>query len=751
MKRPFKTIRWKTICFAAAAAGLLALAAVAPPDPPDTTLHLAYIGPGAGFAFLGSFLSLLMAFLLGAASILIWPFRVLWRVLSGKKGLKNAHIRKMIFLGLDGLDPDLTEQFMAEGKLPNLQRLRDEGTFRRLRTTYPPLSPVAWATFATGVNPGKHSLYDFLNRSIRTYVPELSSSRVRAPSKWLTLGRWHIPLNRATVEMRRKSRTFWSILGDHHIGSSILRVPITFPPEKFNGKQLSAMCTPDLLGTQGSFQQFTTSKTVEPLFEGGNRFELERDGDRFSGSIEGPPNPLRTDSEPMRVPFRLTLNGDAQSARLDLDGERLTLERGEYSPWMRLTFRAGWGVKVQGVARFLLTEADPDVSLPVVSLYVTPINIDPEKPALPISHPSYYATYLAKLLGTYSTLGLAEDTWALNERVIDEKAFLEQAYLICDERERMYMNALKKTRQGIVACVFDTSDRVQHMFYRYLEPDHPAHRTNPNGAGPNGANPSGAGPNGAEEADYRKVIEDLYRHMDGIVGKSLEYVDDETVFFVLSDHGFKSFQRGVNLNTWLLENGYLVLKDGASESGPYLKGVDWSQTRAYTFGLTGVYLNQKGRESQGIVPAGAEAAALKKELAEKFTGLEDPERGTTAIREAWAKESIYRGPYMDAAPDVVIGYSAGYRSAWDAALGKVGGPVFADNSKAWSGDHCMDPALVPGVVFCNRSFEAEDPGIEDLAPTVLSLFGVERPGYMDGRDMAVKTGEAPKPARQATA
>ena len=712
----------RAICWAlAAAAVLLVSATIAPADAPETATRLAYIGPGAGFAFLGSFFSLLMAFLLGAASILIWPFRVLWRVVSGKKGLKNARIRKMIFLGLDGLDPDLTEQFMAAGKLPNLQRLRDEGTFSRLRTTYPPLSPVAWATFATGVNPAKHSLYDFLNRSIRTYVPELSSSRVRAPSRWLTLGRWRIPLNRATVEMRRKSRTFWSILGDHHIGSSILRVPITFPPEKFNGKQLSAMCTPDLLGTQGSFQQFTTNTTAEPLFEGGNRFALESDGDRFSGSIEGPPNPLRTDSGPMRLPFRLRLAGDSQSAKLEFDGEALTLERGEYSPWMRLTFRAGWGVKVQGVARFLLTEAAPEVSL-----YVTPINIDPEKPALPISHPRYYATYLAKLLGTYATLGLAEDTWALNERVIDEKAFLEQVYLICDERESMYVNALEKTRQGVVACVFDTSDRVQHMFYRYLEPDHPAHRSNPNGAG---------------GGDYRHVIEDLYRRMDGIVGKSQEYVDDETVFFVLSDHGFKSFQRGVNLNTWLLENGYLVLKDGATESGPYLKGVDWSRTRAYTFGLTGVYLNQKGRESQGIVPAGAEAAALKKELAQKFTGLEDPERGTTAIREAWAKESIYRGPYLDAAPDVVIGYSSGYRSAWDAALGKVGGPVFADNSKAWSGDHCMDPALVPGVVFCNRSFEAEDPGIEDLAPTTLSLFGIERPGYMDGRDLAVRTGD----------
>ena len=77
--------------------------------------------------------------------------------------------------------------------------------------------------------------------------------------------------------------------------------------------------------------------------------------------------------------------------------------------------------------------------------------------------------YLAKLLGSYSTLGMAEDTWALNEGVIDEDAFLKQAYLTMAEREQMFENALEKTRRGVVACVFDTSDRVQHMFYRYLE------------------------------------------------------------------------------------------------------------------------------------------------------------------------------------------------------------------------------------------------------------------------------------------
>ena len=708
-------VLWASVSFATAL--YLSAHHPLPTDPPQ----LAYIGPGAGFAFLGSFLSLLIAFIVGAASLLIWPFRVAWRALTRRKGLKKARVRKMIFVGLDGLDPDLSERFMAEGKLPNLAKLREQGSYSRLRTTFPPLSPVAWSTFATGVNPGKHNMYDFLNRSMRTYVPELSSSRVGEPKKFLKIGKWRIPLDKPTVELRRKSRTFWNILGEHQVGCTVLRVPITFPPEKFDGKLLSAMCTPDLLGTQGTFYEFSTA-LEEASFESGMRFPLRRNGKALHGTIEGPSNPIK-ETGPMKIDFQITPNGADGAATLEIEGRSHPLKRDEYSPWVQLTFRAGMGVKVQGVARFLITATEPEYSV-----YITPINLDPESPALPISHPIYYATYLAKLLGTYSTLGLAEDTWALNERVIDEQGFLDQAYSIFEERKSMFFNALDKTKQGVVACVFDTSDRVQHMFYRYLEPDHPAHKANANGTG-----------------DYTGVIDDLYQRMDDVVGRTLAHVDDETVLFVLSDHGFKSFQRGVNLNVWLLKNGYLHLKNDATQGAPYLRDVDWSRTRAYVFGLAGVYINQKGREAQGIVAPGEEAKALKKELAERLTGLLDDERNTVAIQRAYTKERVYKGPYAGAAPDIVIGYNLGYRNSWSAATGTVTASVFEDNTKAWSGDHCVDPPMVPGVVFCNRKFEREDPGIEDLAPTTLTLFGLKPPDYMDGHDLAVAAKTEPQP------
>ena len=666
-------------------------------------LLFAYVGPGAGFAFLGSFLSILAGFVVSIFSLMLWPIRMAWSLVRRRTGFRRARVKKVIFLGLDGLDAKLTERFLAEGKLPHLARLKEQGSYSRLRTTFPALSPVAWSTFATGVNPAKHNIFDFLNRNMKSYVPELAAAKVHKPSRVLKLGRLRIPLSSAHVELRRKSQPFWKILGDQQIGSTIIRVPITFPPDKFNGRVLSAMSTPDLRGTQGSFSQFTT-RVETANFESGSRYPLRRTPDGFEGALEGPDDALLENGGPMSIPFRIRVDG--KTPVLEIQKASHKLEPATYTPWIKLKFKSAVGVKVSGIARFLVTETSPHFSL-----YASPIQIDPEKPALPISHPSYYAAYLAKLIGTFSTLGMAEDTWALNEGVIDEDEFLSQSYLLMAEREAMFRNALEKTRRGVVACVFDTSDRVQHMFYRFLHED-------------------------AVNSKYAGTIADLYQRMDRLVGLALEHVDDETALFVLSDHGFCSFRRGVNLNAWLRDNGYLTLENGAAESGQYFKGVDWSRTRAYTMGLGGLYINLKGREAQGIVKPGEEAEALKRELIEKLHNLGDADRDGTAIRTVYATNALYRGPYLAEAPDLIVGYNDGYRTSWDAAVGKVTPAVFEDNCKAWSGDHSVDPRLVPGVFFCNRTIDPQEPSLVDIAPTALRLFGIEPPPYMDGRPLA---------------
>ena len=689
----------------------------------------AYIGPGAGFVFVTSFLVLFVSGLVALLSLLLWPFRAAWRLLRRAR-LPKPRIRRLVIVGFDGQDPKLTDRFMAEGKLPNFQSLAEEGCYHPLQSTFPSVSPVAWSSFSTGTHPAKHNIYDFLDRDPRTYLPVLSSTRIAGPDRVLKVGRYRIPIGKPDLRLLRRSKTFWSILGDHQIWSTVLRVPITFPPERHYGALLSAMCVPDLLGTQGTFTLLTTRESSDGFKEGGRRVRLTRVEDGLQANLEGPDNELVEGSPPLALPLTITPNGGGESARVEVDGTILKLNRGELSDWVDLDFRAGLGIKVRGICRLLLTETGEHVSL-----YVTPINLDPEKPAMPISHPSYYATYLAKKLGKFSTLGLAEDTWALNEGVIDDGAFLQQTYDVDQEREEMFFAALERLRRGAVVCVFDATDRIQHMFWRYLEEGHPAARgdgATGEGRGDGTEDPKSPwdGRPGGEHAD---AIESLYLHNDAMVGRIRKKLGKGDFLVVLSDHGFTSFRRGVNLNAWLQENGYLKLEDGAEGKGEWLREVDWSQTRAYALGLTGLYLNIEGREAQGSVKPGAEAAALKAELVKRLSGLKDDEKGEVAIREAFDTAALYGGPYLRNAPDLLLGYAEGYRISWDGATGVVAGAVFEDNVKPWSGDHCVDPRVVPGVFFSNHAIDRHDPALIDIAPTALWLFGVEPPAHMDGK------------------
>jgi predicted AlkP superfamily phosphohydrolase/phosphomutase len=208
---------------------------------------------------------------------------------------------------------------------------------------------------------------------------------------------------------------------------------------------------------------------------------------------------------------------------------------------------------------------------------------------------------------------------------------------------------------------------------------------------------------------------------------------------VISDHGFNTFRYGVDLNRWLEENGYLKVRSEKRDQ-KNLVAVDWSQTRAYALGLAGIYLNLKGREAQGIVDPGDEATRLRREIADKLRVLTDLERGQPAIKQVYNALEVYRGPYKDEAPDLIVGYNRGYRASWETAIGQVTDRVFHDNTKAWSGDHCIDHSLVPGVLFCNRPVAAERPRLIDIAPTVLDMFGVEVPNYMDGRPLGIADG-----------
>ena len=711
--RLFWRNRRTQLVLAVAYAAALLHVAHNPPSILDPLTQQAYIGPGAGIALAGSIFAIFLAIVVAILSLLTLPIRLLWRAIRGRKYYARARVKRVVVVGLDGLEPTLAEQLMDEGLLPNLKKLKDAGSYKRLGTTWPPLSPVAWSSFTTGSNPGKHNIFDFIDRT-PSYAPTMSSVRLREAKPRKLLG--FIPWGGGTdVVGMRKSKPFWTVLGEHGVFSSILRVPITYPPDKFNGVQLSAMCVPDLRGTLGLFTFYTDQGADADLSdggEGGEQVVVEREGDTIRSYLRGPANPASAEHEELRIPFTLTMGGKNADATLTVEGETAPLRVGKFSSFVPVRFNAGVGKKLAGIARFYLKRLGGPFEL-----YCSPIQIDPDRPVLPISHPMVYSSYLARTQGPFYTLGLAEDTGALDRNVLDEDAFLQHCYDIHEEREKMFFDALNKTRRGAVVCVFDGPDRIQHMFWRFHDPEHPAVS------------------NERREA-HRHVIREMYQRMDELVGRVMAKVDKNCALFVMSDHGFKTFRRGVDLNAWLRDNGYLKLKDSKQVTEKsWLADIDWEHTRAFALGLAGLFINQKGRESQGIVAEGEETKQLVAELCEKLTGLKDPEHDRLAVREALPRSVTYKGPYTQNAPDILVGYAEGYRVSWDAAVGKASAAVFTDNMKAWSGDHCVHPAIAPGVLFSNTKLRDGDASIIDVGPTALDLFGVPTPRYMDGKSL----------------
>lgn len=611
--------------------------------------------------------------------------------------------RRIIVLGFDGMDPELCQQFMAHGKLQNLKKLSEKGSFKKLATTTPSISPVAWSTFATGVNPGKHRIFDFFTRDPRNYLPVLSSALISTGKNG----------KKATVKLLRKSTSFWKLLGKSKIFSTVLRVPITFPPEKFYGSCLSAMCVPDLRGTQGSFTLFT-SEPEESQPSKGEIITIKVQEESISFRIPGPTFMKDGKNRISTIQVKGAIDKKNKTITLELPGETIVLQEGQYSPWQRLIFKAGFRQEVSGIARFLITEMSPNLKI-----YLTPINIDPEHPSLPISHPFYYSICLAKLHGPFSTLGLAEDTWALNEEIIDEQAFLTQAHDICTEREAAFLDNFQKSTDGLLVTVFDTTDRIQHMFFRYQDQDHPANE-------------------GKDTVAHKNAILDIYERSDQLVGKVMEQINKDDLLLVISDHGFKPFKWGVNLNTWLWQEGYLILKEGTSPGKDWFTDVDWQKTRAFAFGLAGIFINTKGREKQGIVKPGKEKQALILELQEKLEAIEDKPRQQKPINRAILATKQLSGPYVKEAPDIFTGFNIGYRVSWNSAIGIITDRVIEPNTKHWSGDHCLDPELVPGVIFSNWQINDDSPALMDMGPTIMDIFGLPKQKFHDGKVLDIR-------------
>ncbi|RUL83907.1 phosphodiesterase [Tautonia sociabilis] len=616
-------------------------------------------------------------------------------------------MEKVIVVGLDGLEPRLVGEMLRRGELPHLARLSAEGGLGRVATTSPAQTPVAWSSFATGTNPGGHGIFDFIAREPRSYRPDLALNRYEQPSPFLP----------ARVVNLRRGQPVWDLLSSAGIRSVILRCPCSYPPDPLRGRLLSGMGVPDLRGGFGTGTFYTTDP-AEAARESEQVVPLDWPGPG-SGPIEsvviGPRNPK--DRSDATTPLTIDPRPDEGRVLLRTSGTpgELELRPGSWSPWVRLRFKLGLLQGARGIVRFLLRRLEPGR----LELYASPVNFDPMAPPFPISHPDLYAADLADELGLYHTTGMVEDHSALVNGRIDEAAFLSQCDDSWREREGMLSRELHRLDAGLLYCLFDTPDRVQHLFWRFLEPDHPANLGLP------------------PDPEFVGAIAETYRRADSAVGLALEAADDRTLVIAMSDHGFGSFRRGVNLNAWLREHGLLALRDGEGPGGgqePDLRQVDWSRTKAYALGLTGLYLNRIGREGQGIVPPD-EAEGLKEQIARGLSGLVDPRTGREAIRGVDSRERAYAGPFVEEAPDLVVRFGAGYRVSWSGSLGGVSAGIFEDNTRRWSGDHIVDPALVPGLLAMNRPFRDEGAAMVDLAPTILEALGQPAGPAMEGRSL----------------
>lgn len=609
----------------------------------------------------------------------------------GPAGEAPKAVSRTVVLGFDGMDPLLTQRWIAEGKLPNFAALQASGRFQPLASTNPPQSPVAWASFATGTNPGEHGIFDFLRRAPQSYGIDFSIAKQTPPKHVLPLFGYRLPLGEGSLRNRRDGTPFWITAEHQGDRATVLRVPVTYPADPVT-HMIAGMGVPDLLGSQGTYTILATRRIAGA--DNGGRVVLApvaEDG-IVHAALEGPAHPLKPDAPALSIPLQLAASDGG--ATLRLDGVATSLKLGTWSDWIRVRYGIGILGSIPGMVRVYLSEGFPR---PI--LYVSPIQVDPRDAALPISAPASYSAELAERIGDFHTLGMPEETWALNQGHLGEQAWLDMVKTTLAEGEAMLHDALDRRDSELVIEVFVQTDRVSHMFWHGLDETHPLH---------------------AQSSELaRGAIPWIYAEADRVLGDVRKRLSDDDRLIVLSDHGFASFRRAVHLNRWLVDKGYMTLKPGSDPALPLFGAVDWSTTRAYALGLNGLYVNTRGREPDGIV-ADADVAALKLELRDALRGLADPADGAAMIREVHDAKPLYPGKHAGEAPDLVVGYSAGYRASWQTSLGATPAALVEDNRQHWSGDHCIDPALVPGVLFTSFPLSQPVNSIQDLSALILA-------------------------------
>ncbi len=650
---------------------------------------------------------------------------------------------RVYILGFDGMDPEMADRLIAEGKLPHLAWMKEHGAMRRLATTNPAQSPVAWSAFSTGMNPGKTRIFDFLRRNPYTYYPDFSTVTIQRGK--FAFG--FLPTKAPTITNNRKGTTFWQIASTHGVRTAVLEAPINFPPEKLqNGVLLSGLGVPDIRGTMGTFSFWATNATgVGDTEMGGKvaRIRLDKTG-RAVSVIHGPRNPLAKRDAEGRIPD-ITLPvefqrirsappaGDAGSGkgarpavRIAVQGRIRTVRQGEWSDWYPIQFTVAPLVTLRGIARFHVVEAYPEMRV-----YLSPINFDPRRPPVPISGPPAYSAELARRNGLYKTLGWPEDTWALNEEAIDERIFLEDLNFTFDRQRALVLDALHQMNPDLFVSVFQSTDKVQHMFWRLIDPKHPMY-----------SRQAGRAVRGRDRPRLharRQPRRDTSRELQGWAGRPPCRLRP-WIFEFSQGREHQHLARAERLHDPFAGGP----RPGPESGGPVRPRHLLAERRLDQDARLRPGPRTDLREPQGTgtlrhVAPGAEYDSLRSEIVRRFGALRDPDTGEAVVRHVYKRDEIYNGPYFNEAPDMVVGFERGYRVSWQTSLGGIPPQVIEPNERRWSADHCsVDPSEVPGVFFSSRPIESVDARIMDVAPTVLRRLGIEPPAGMDGKDLGLR-------------
>ncbi len=581
---------------------------------------------------------------------------------------------RTLIIGLDAFDPNVFESMVDQGDLPNLRRYVDRDSYRRFQVTDPPQSEVSWTSIASGRGPADHGIFDFVHRDPRTYQPYVSL--LPTERKWGNI-QFAAPTHVETLFDRAAALGFpatsmwWPATFPANLGSPVRVIP--------------GLGTPDIHGRWGVGTLFSSNPDDEADLDKTNFRLLEKKSSRrFQARLEGPVRKRLLGVTSTGVDLSLELQDNVQ-AQLKVGDETVRLRRGEWSELFEIHFRLGPFYTLKSLTKAIWTHATPNQRL-----YFLPLQIHPLGSPWHYGSPSGFMKRMWSRSGPFMTIGWPQDTTGLEEGCIDDDQFLALCRSIFDFRRSAFLDEVGQFNEGVLGAVFDSLDRIQHMFWR----------------------------------DNKEVVAAWYKKLDTLVGNAetvLREKDSEPVqLLIVSDHGFSSFDHKVNLNTWLIEQGYLHPQNGTSSSAGTIHEIDWRRTKAYAVGLNSLYLNLADRERDGIVQK-AEAAEMTQDLIQRLRAWRGPD-GRPVVQRVMTKQEVFEGSLKDHAPDLFVGYSSGYRASSDTAMGSWKQGALVRNKDHWGADHCIDSESVPGVLFARQGLgEIDNPSYRDIPQLALGV------------------------------